>query len=291
MGSTTHSMEVNAPLRVVYNQWTQFEEFPRFMDGVDEVRQEGPNKLFWKTTIGGKDKQWEAEIVEQVPDQRIAWVSTDGTPNAGEVSFESLDAERTLITLTIQYEPEGLLEKAGDLLGIPSGHVEGNLQRFRDFIEQTGSETGGWRGRIGEKTLDANSTAVRQEKADGGLYGASSGTSEVPVRESAFSETVEPEKNKIASDRMTSARGEPSQVIEHPSSRDASADKALPLATEKAAAQEVPQFYRSDTAPSKEQIARRAYEIYLARGEAPGKELKDWLQAEAELSEKAELIR
>jgi uncharacterized membrane protein len=81
MGATTHSIEVNAPLRAVYNQWTQFKEFPRFMEGVDEVRQEGPKSLFWKAKIGGKDKQWEAEITEQVPVKRIAWESVDGTPN------------------------------------------------------------------------------------------------------------------------------------------------------------------------------------------------------------------
>src|ERR1700730_221536 len=216
MGSTTHSIEVNAPLRVVYNQWTQFEEFPRFMEGVEEVRQDGPKRLSWKATIAGKDKRWEAEIVEQVPDQRIAWVSIDGTPNAGEVSFESLESELTLITLTMQYEAEGFLEKAGDVLGIPSSHVEGNLQRFRDFIEQRGKETGGWRGRIGEGTVGSNASAVRQEET-GEVYGASavrqeetqaegdaySATGRVPPRESSLSEIIEPKKDKIETARMT----------------------------------------------------------------------------------------
>ena len=164
MGSITHSIVVNAPLRVVYNQWTQFEEFPLFMENVEEVRQEGDKRLLWKAKIAGKDKQWEAEITEQVPDKRITWVSVDGTPNAGEVTFDLMESERTLIKLTMEYEPEGFLETAGDVLGIPSGQVEEDLKRFRDFIEQTGKETGGWRGRIGE---GPNSTAgaIRQEGA------------------------------------------------------------------------------------------------------------------------------
>ena len=134
MGSTTHSIVVNAPLRVVYNQWTQFEEFPRFMESVDEVRQDGPKRLFWKAKIAGKDKQWEAEITEQVPDKRIAWVSVDGTPNAGEVTFDLMESERTLITLTMEYEPEGFLEMAGDVLGIPTERYLGCKQRFRDAV-------------------------------------------------------------------------------------------------------------------------------------------------------------
>jgi uncharacterized membrane protein len=103
MGATTHSIDVNAPLRAVYYQWTQFEEFPRFMEGVEEVRQDGSKTLYWRTKIGGKTKELESEITEQVPDKRIAWASIDGTPNAGEVSFESLDLERTRIILTMEY--------------------------------------------------------------------------------------------------------------------------------------------------------------------------------------------
>ena len=136
MGATTHSIDINAPLHAVYNQWTQFEEFPRFMEGVEEVRQDGPRNLFWKARIAGKEKQWEAEIVEQIPDQRITWQSIDGTPNSGEVTFERLDEERTRVILTMEYEPEGFLEKAGDALGIPSGRAEGDLKRFRDLSKK-----------------------------------------------------------------------------------------------------------------------------------------------------------
>jgi len=162
MGATTHSIEVIAPLRAVYNQWTQFEEFPRFMEGVEEVRQEGDKALFWKANIGGKVKQWEAEITEQIPDQRIAWKSVDGSPNAGTVAFKDVGTERTMVTATIEYEPEGFIEKTGDALGIPSGRVERDLQRFRDYIEQRGRETGAWRGGIGE----ADDNSLRSEAAE-----------------------------------------------------------------------------------------------------------------------------
>ena len=133
MGSTTHSIDVNAPLGAVYNQWTQFEEFPRFMEGVVEIRQQGPRTLFWRVNVGGKDKQWEAEILEQIPDTRIVWESVDGAQNRGMIAFEPMDNERTRITLTMEYEPEGFLERAGDALGIPSSQVEGDLKPVPGF--------------------------------------------------------------------------------------------------------------------------------------------------------------
>jgi uncharacterized protein (TIGR02271 family) len=159
--ATTHSVEVNAPLHSVYNQWTQFEEFPSFMEGVEEVRQEGDKRLFWRSKIAGTVKEWEAEITHQVPDERIAWTSTDGSSNSGTVTFQELGPDRTRVTATIAYEPEGLLEKTGDALGIPSGRVQADLERFRTFIEERGRETGGWRGEIeGEKTADSGSVSA-----------------------------------------------------------------------------------------------------------------------------------
>ncbi len=148
MAATTHSIEVNAPLRAVYNQWTQFEEFPRFMEGVEAVHQEGEKRLFWRVRVAGTVKEWEAEITNQVPDERIAWRSVDGSPNSGTVIFAGLGPDRTRVTATIEYEPEGLLEKTGDALGFPSGRVQADLERFRGFIEERGRETGGWRGEI-----------------------------------------------------------------------------------------------------------------------------------------------
>ena len=150
MGVSTHSIEVNAPLKAVYNQWTQFEEFPHFMEGVEEVRQEGEKRLFWKAKIAGKVKEWEAEITNQVPDQRIAWESIDGSSNSGTITFDELGDDLTRVNATIGYEPEGFLAKTGDALGIPSGRIEGDLQRFRDYVEEGGRKTGGWRGEIGE---------------------------------------------------------------------------------------------------------------------------------------------
>jgi hypothetical protein len=120
------------------------------MEGVEEVRQEGDKRLLWKARIAGKVKEWEAEITDQVPDQKIAWQSIDGSPNAGTITFNALDSDTTLVNAEIEYEPEGLLEKTGDVLGIPSGRIEGDLKRFRDYIEERGRETGGWRGQVGE---------------------------------------------------------------------------------------------------------------------------------------------
>jgi uncharacterized protein YndB with AHSA1/START domain len=303
MGSITHSIVVNAPLRVVYNQWTQFEEFPLFMEGVEEVRQEGDKRLLWKAKIAGKDKQWEAEITEQVPDKRIAWVSVDGTPNAGEVTFDLMESERTLIILTMEYEPEGFLETAGDVLGIPSGQVEEDLKRFRDFIEQTGKETGGWRGRIGE---GPNSTAgaIRQEGAQAqSVEAVNERTDRAPdeagietdrIREKGPSALADehkplvgrqlvepfetaPHKGEIETARIQSERG--SHDLADESARGA-ADRLSERGKQQIG------LNKADVSrPTDEQIARRAYELYLDRGQTTGHELEDWLQAERELSE------
>ena len=142
------SIEVEAPLRAVYNQWTQFEEFPRFMEGVQEVRQIDDTHLFWKAEIAGKTTDWEAEIYEQIPDARIAWRSLSGAPNAGAVSFQALGPELTRVNLVLDYQPLGAVEKIGDALGLVSGRVEGDLRRFKSFIETRGVETGAWRGEV-----------------------------------------------------------------------------------------------------------------------------------------------
>jgi Protein of unknown function (DUF2934)/Polyketide cyclase / dehydrase and lipid transport len=295
------------------------EEFPRFMESVEEVRQDGPKSLFWKATIGGKDKQWEAEITEQVPDKRIAWVSVDGTRNTGEVTFESMELERTLITLTMEYEPEGFLEMAGDVLGIPSGQVEEDLKRFRDFIEQTGRETGGWRGRIGE----GPEWTVGAVRHDGGQS--------VEAMNERTDREIAPDEAGIETDRIRTKQGESFQT-EHPSGladepkplvtersdepfetapdeggieaasiqveRGESfrtrqrphdlADEPTPLAADRLGEQGKQQIEHNKAGvmrPTDEQIARRAYELYLDRGQTPGHELEDWLQAERELSE------
>jgi uncharacterized membrane protein len=141
MGTTSHSIEVNAPVQLVYYQWIPFEEFPYFMEAVEEVRRESETRLFWRTRIGGIEKTWEAEITAQVPGEKIAWKSLDGTENAGVITFEKLAQDRTKINVVIDYEPEGILEKAGDILGIPSAGVDGDLLRFRDFIQEKREES------------------------------------------------------------------------------------------------------------------------------------------------------
>jgi len=142
------SIDVNVPVSTAYNQWTQFEEFPRFMEGVREVQQLSDTELLWRAEIGGKDKEWRARISEQIPDARIAWSSTTGARNAGVVTFHKLTDERTRIMLQLEYDPEGFAENLGDAVGIVSSRVKGDLERFKDFIEDRGHETGAWRGEV-----------------------------------------------------------------------------------------------------------------------------------------------
>ena len=149
------SVEVKAPVNAVYNQWTQFEDFPRFMAGVKEVKQLDDTHVHWHAEIWGKDKEWDAEITEQVPDQRIAWRSISGdAPNAGTVRFEPLGADRTRVNLTMEYEPQGVIENVGDKLGVMSARVQNTVEDFKKFIENRGRETGGWRGEVhgGQRT-------------------------------------------------------------------------------------------------------------------------------------------
>jgi uncharacterized membrane protein len=148
MASVTDTIEVNVPVRTAYNQWTQFEEFPKFMEGVKEVKQLNDKRLFWHAEIAGKDEKWEADITEQVPDKVIAWHSISGTPNGGRVSFESLGNDRTRVTVTIDYDPKNPIEKVGDAMGMVKRLVHGDLERFKEFIEGRGSATGAWRGEI-----------------------------------------------------------------------------------------------------------------------------------------------
>jgi len=148
MASITKSIEVEVPVRTAYNQWTQFEQFPQFMEGVKEVRQLDDTHLLWHAEVGGRDQEWEAEISEQTPDQRIAWHSVAGSENAGVVTFHYIAPEVTRVTLQMDYDPEGFLETIGDVLGFMSRRVQGDLERFKEFIEARGTETGGWRGQV-----------------------------------------------------------------------------------------------------------------------------------------------
>jgi len=148
MAAVEKTIDVDVPVRTAYNQWTQFEDFSRFMEGVKEVRQLDDKRLHWRAEILGKDVEWTAEITQQIPDKRITWRSTSGAFNAGSISFESLGAEKTRLRLRIEYEPEGAAEKTGSAIGLVSARVERDLGRFKDFIEGQGHETGAWRGEI-----------------------------------------------------------------------------------------------------------------------------------------------
>ena len=148
MANIEQSIDVDVPVSTAYNQWTQFEEFPRFMEGVREVRQLDDKRLQWRAEVGGRDKEWYAEITEQKPDMRIAWRSTSGARNAGVVTFHRLSDSRTRVMLQIEYDPEGAVENVGDAVGVVSARIRGDLERFKEFIESRGRETGGWRGEI-----------------------------------------------------------------------------------------------------------------------------------------------
>jgi uncharacterized membrane protein len=148
MPTIEKSIEVDVPVRTAYNQWTQFEEFPRFMEGVKEVRQVSDDRLHWCAEVGGKKEEWDARITEQKPDERVAWTSEGAAMNAGVVTFHKITPECTRVMLQLEYEPDGVVESAGSALGFVSRRVEGDLNRFKEFIESRGEETGAWRGTI-----------------------------------------------------------------------------------------------------------------------------------------------
>lgn len=148
MGKVDASIEVNVPVQVAYNQWTQFEEFPRFMESVKEIRQLDDRTLEWHAEIAGNDETWRAKITEQEPDQRIAWTSIDGARNAGVVTFHRIDDHTSRVMLQMDFEPEGATEQIGDALGFPERQIQGDLERFKEFIESQGVESGAWRGRV-----------------------------------------------------------------------------------------------------------------------------------------------
>ena len=147
MATIEKTIEVGVPVAVAYDQWTQFEEFPRFMDGIVEVKQLDEKRVHWVAEIGGERHEWDAEIVEQKPDRCVAWRSIGGTPNSGRVEFEPSD-KGTKISVEMEYETEGAKEKIGSALGFDEGQVEEDLERFRDLVEERQSPTGSWRGKI-----------------------------------------------------------------------------------------------------------------------------------------------
>jgi uncharacterized membrane protein len=154
MARVEETIEVNVPVTTAYNQWTQFEEFPQFMDGIESVTQIDDTHLRWVAEIGGNREEWVAEITKQEPDSAIAWKATEGHDNAGAVTFERLGDNQTRVNVVMEHEPEGLTETLGSALGVDSRKVKGDLGRFKELVERRGSETGAWRGEVesGERT-------------------------------------------------------------------------------------------------------------------------------------------
>jgi uncharacterized membrane protein len=148
METVKESIDVNVPVSTAYNQWTQFEEFPKFMDGIEAVEQIDDTRLRWVAEVSGERREWRAEIVEQKPDQKIAWRAVDGNGPNGIITFEPLGEERTLVTAEMSYEPEGLKETLGAKIGLDSRQVREDIQRFKELVEALGTETGAWRGEV-----------------------------------------------------------------------------------------------------------------------------------------------
>lgn len=152
MASVTESIDVDVPVTTAYNQWTQFESFPKFMGGVERITQLDNTHTHWKTKIGGVEREFDAEIIEQHPDERVAWKSTDGTTHAGVVTFHRLSDRQTRVTVQVEWQPEGIKEKAGSVIGADDRQVKSDLQKFKEYIEHRGVEEGAWRGDVQRPT-------------------------------------------------------------------------------------------------------------------------------------------
>ena len=148
MSTIEQSIELDVPVETAYNQWTQFEEFPQFMEGVEEIRQIDDTHLHWVAEFGGTRHEWDAVITEQLPDERVAWRNTDGKENAGVVTFHKLDDAHSKVMVQMDFVPEGIKEKLGDAIGAPDRRVKGDLKRFKELIESRGAASGGWRGEV-----------------------------------------------------------------------------------------------------------------------------------------------
>jgi uncharacterized membrane protein len=173
MSVIEETIEVDVPVRVAYDQWTQFEEFPRFMEGVQEVRQVTDETVEWRAEIAGQTRTWATRIAEQTPDRTIVWVAVEGEKLDGRVTFEPLADDRTRVALTMSFEPDDALEKAADMLKVVEGRVKGDLERFKRFIESEGHETGAWRGEIPadspDPSAEGGTVPDRTTRTDGGM--------------------------------------------------------------------------------------------------------------------------
>jgi uncharacterized membrane protein len=148
MSTVEESIDVDVPVRVAYNQWTQFESFPQFMENIEEVRQIDDTRLHWRANFGGHEVEWDAVITEQLPDERIAWRAAEGKKNAGVVTFHRLSDDSSRLMVQIEHESDGAVERIGSALGVDSREVKNNLKRFKELVESRGRETGAWRGTV-----------------------------------------------------------------------------------------------------------------------------------------------
>jgi carbon monoxide dehydrogenase subunit G len=167
------SITVDVPVSTAYNQWTQFEEFPRFMGGVQSVEQLGDTRLHWVAEIGGVKREWNADILEQRVDEKVAWAATEGATNAGAVYFTPTGATQTLVRLELEYEPEGLLEKVGDALSFIERQATSDLEKFKKFIESKGVESGAWRGEVPGAAVGTPGVEDATSHGDSGKAGIS----------------------------------------------------------------------------------------------------------------------
>ncbi len=167
------SITVDVPVRMAYNQWTQFESFPEFMGGVQEVEQMDDRRLHWVAEIAGVKREWYAEILEQRPDEKIAWSASEGATNAGAVYFTPIGLDKTLVTLELEYEPEGLVEKAGDALNIVERQAQSDVEKFKSFIEARHLESGAWRGSVEGHTTGTPGVEAATSHGDSGKAGIS----------------------------------------------------------------------------------------------------------------------
>src|SRR3712207_3884289 len=166
------TVTVDVPIRTAYDQWTQFEEFPQFMGGVQRVEQLDDKRLHWVAEIAGVKREWYATILDQRPDEKVAWAATEGATNAGAVTFAPAGAGRTAVTLELEYESEGLIEKAGDALGIVEKQAQSDLEKFKSYIESRGTESGGWRGGV-EGVIGTPGVESATSHGDSGKAGVS----------------------------------------------------------------------------------------------------------------------
>ena len=167
------SVTVDVPISTAYNQWTQFEEFPQFMGGVQKVEQLDDKRLHWVAEIAGVRREWYAQVLEQRPDEKIAWAATEGATNAGAVYFIAAGPTQTNVTLELEYEPEGLLEKAGDALSIIERQAESDVEKFKSFIESRNVESGAWRGEVGAPAVGTPGVEMTTTEGDSGKAGIS----------------------------------------------------------------------------------------------------------------------